>query len=84
MKKQRVKVKDDLYYLMLTYSPGSAKRQANHVILFRPYRRLHALFRALPAATLFSAWDIELLMSQMQLMRLFGPYLRGMLSDCLQ
>jgi len=29
----------------------------------------------------FSAWDIGVLMSQMQLMRLFGPYLWGMLSD---
>src|SRR5512133_820566 len=30
----------------------------------------------------FSAWDIGLLMSQMQLMRLFGPYLWGWLADC--
>ena len=29
----------------------------------------------------FSAWDIGVLMSQMQLMRLFGPYLWGVLSD---
>lgn len=29
----------------------------------------------------FSAWDIGLLMSQMQLMRLFGPYLWGVLAD---
>jgi MFS transporter, PPP family, 3-phenylpropionic acid transporter len=29
----------------------------------------------------FSAWDIGLLMSQMQLMRLFGPYLWGSLAD---
>ncbi|MFZ2852783.1 MAG: MFS transporter [Rhodocyclaceae bacterium] len=29
----------------------------------------------------FSAWDIGLLMSQMQLMRLFGPYLWGELAD---
>ncbi len=29
----------------------------------------------------FSAWDIGVLLSQMQLMRLFGPYLWGMLSD---
>ncbi len=29
----------------------------------------------------FSAWDIGLLMSQMQLMRLFGPYLWGTLAD---
>ncbi|MEI7431133.1 MAG: MFS transporter [Betaproteobacteria bacterium] len=29
----------------------------------------------------FSAWDIGVLMSQMQLMRLFGPYLWGTLSD---
>ncbi|WP_301100950.1 MFS transporter [Propionivibrio sp.] len=29
----------------------------------------------------FSAWDIGLLMSQMQLMRLFAPYLWGMLAD---
>ena len=29
----------------------------------------------------FSAWDIGLLMSQMQLMRLFGPYLWGWLAD---
>jgi PPP family 3-phenylpropionic acid transporter len=29
----------------------------------------------------FSAWDIGLLMSQMQLMRMFGPYLWGMLAD---
>jgi len=29
----------------------------------------------------FSAWDIGLLMSQMQLMRLFGPYLWGALAD---
>jgi PPP family 3-phenylpropionic acid transporter len=29
----------------------------------------------------FSAWDIGLLMSQMPLMRLFGPYLWGMLAD---
>ena len=31
----------------------------------------------------FSAWDIGVLMSQMQLMRLFGPYLWGELSDSL-
>ncbi len=29
----------------------------------------------------FSAWDIGLLMSQMQLMRVFGPYLWGTLAD---
>jgi PPP family 3-phenylpropionic acid transporter len=29
----------------------------------------------------FSAWDIGLLMSQMQFMRLFGPYLWGSLAD---
>ena len=29
----------------------------------------------------FSAWDISLLMSQMMLMRLFGPYLWGALAD---
>jgi len=29
----------------------------------------------------FSAWDIGLLMSQMQLMRLFGPYVWGTLAD---
>ena len=29
----------------------------------------------------FSAWDIGFLMSQMQLMRLFGPYLWGTLAD---
>lgn len=29
----------------------------------------------------FSAWDISVLMSQMQLMRLFGPYLWGVLVD---
>ena len=29
----------------------------------------------------FSAWDIGLLMSQMMLMRLFGPYLWGALAD---
>ena len=29
----------------------------------------------------FSAWDIGLLMSQMQLMRLCGPYLWGVLAD---
>ena len=29
----------------------------------------------------FSAWDIGLLMSQMQLMRLFGPYIWGSLAD---
>ncbi len=29
----------------------------------------------------FSAWDIGLLMSQMQLMRVFGPYLWGRLAD---
>jgi PPP family 3-phenylpropionic acid transporter len=29
----------------------------------------------------FSAWDIGLLMSQMQLMRLFGPYFWGVLAD---
>ncbi len=29
----------------------------------------------------FSAWDIGLLMSQMQLMRMFGPYLWGALAD---
>ena len=29
----------------------------------------------------FSAWEIGLLMSQMQLMRLFGPYLWGVLAD---
>ena len=29
----------------------------------------------------FSAWDIGLLMSQMQLMRLFGPYVWGSLAD---
>ena len=32
----------------------------------------------------FSAWDIGLLMSQMQLMRLVGPYLWGALADHLQ
>ena len=29
----------------------------------------------------FSAWDIGLLMSQMQLMRLFGPQFMGWLAD---
>lgn len=29
----------------------------------------------------FTAWDISVLMSQMQLMRLFGPYLWGTLAD---
>ncbi|HQC80092.1 MAG TPA: MFS transporter, partial [Accumulibacter sp.] len=29
----------------------------------------------------FSAWDIGLLMSQMQLMRLFAPYLWGAFAD---
>jgi PPP family 3-phenylpropionic acid transporter len=29
----------------------------------------------------FSAWDIGLLMSQMQLMRLFAPYVWGALAD---
>ncbi|WP_153112066.1 MFS transporter [Propionivibrio limicola] len=29
----------------------------------------------------FSAWDISVLMTQMQLMRLFGPYLWGLLVD---
>ncbi|MBS1159720.1 MAG: Nucleoside:H+ symporter:Major facilitator superfamily 1 [Proteobacteria bacterium] len=29
----------------------------------------------------FSAWDIGLLMSQMQMMRMFGPYLWGWLAD---
>lgn len=32
----------------------------------------------------FSAWDIGVVMSQMQLMRLFAPYLAGGLSDRLQ
>jgi len=32
----------------------------------------------------FSAWDIGLLMSQMQLMRLCAPYIWGALSDRLE
>ena len=43
--------------------------------LFSPYFGLYLQSRA------FSAWDIGLLMSQMQLMRLFGPYLWGALAD---
>lgn len=42
---------------------------------FSPYFALHL------GALNFSAWDIGLLMSQMQLMRLFGPNLWGWLSD---
>ncbi len=43
--------------------------------VFAPYFGLY--FQSLS----FSAWEIGLLMSQMQLMRLFGPYLWGMLAD---
>ena len=43
--------------------------------VFSPYFGLYLQSRA------FSAWDIGLLMSQMQLMRLFGPYLWGALAD---
>lgn len=42
---------------------------------FSPYFGLYLQARG------FSAWDIGLLMSQMQLMRLFGPYVWGALSD---
>ncbi|MCK6406411.1 MAG: MFS transporter [Rhodocyclaceae bacterium] len=42
---------------------------------FSPYFGLYLQSRG------FSAWDIGLLMSQMQLMRLFGPYLWGALAD---
>src|SRR5574343_1789930 len=42
---------------------------------FSPYFGLYLQFLK------FSAWDIGLLMSQMQLMRLFGPYLWGWLAD---
>ena len=42
---------------------------------FSPYFGLY-----LPSLNL-SAWDIGLLMSQMQLMRMFGPYLWGWLAD---
>src|SRR5574343_1973616 len=42
---------------------------------FSPYFGLYLQFLK------FSAWDIGLLMSQMQLMRLFGPYLWGLLAD---
>ena len=43
--------------------------------VFSPYFGLYL------QALSFSAWDIGLLMSQMQLMRLFGPYLWGALAD---
>ena len=43
--------------------------------VFFPYFGLY--FQSLS----LTAWDIGLLMSQMQLMRLFGPYLWGMLAD---
>jgi PPP family 3-phenylpropionic acid transporter len=43
--------------------------------VFPPYFGLYLQARS------FSAWDIGLLMSQMQLMRLFGPYLWGALAD---
>lgn len=43
--------------------------------VFSPYFGLY--FQSLS----FSAWDISLLMSQMQLMRLFGPYLWSALAD---
>ncbi len=43
--------------------------------VFSPYFGLYLQSRV------FSAWDIGLLMSQMQLMRLFGPYLWGALAD---
>ena len=43
--------------------------------VFSPYFGLY--FQSLS----FSAWDIGLLMSQMQLMRLFCPYLWGLLAD---
>jgi PPP family 3-phenylpropionic acid transporter len=42
---------------------------------FSPYFGLYL------QALSFSAWDIGLLMSQMQLMRLFAPYLWGVLAD---
>src|SRR5574343_1381051 len=42
---------------------------------FSPYFGLYLQFLK------FSAWDIGLLMSQRQLMRLFGPYLWGWLAD---
>jgi PPP family 3-phenylpropionic acid transporter len=42
---------------------------------FLPYFGLYLQSRA------FSAWQIGLLMSQMQLMRVFGPYLWGALAD---
>ena len=43
--------------------------------VFVPYFGLYLQSRA------FSAWEIGLFMSQMQLMRLFGPYLWGTLAD---
>ena len=43
--------------------------------VFSPYFGLYLQSRS------FSAWDIGLLMSQMQLMRLFGPYVWGALAD---
>jgi len=42
---------------------------------FVPYFGLYLQSRS------FSAWEIGLLMSQMQLVRVFGPYLWGMLAD---
>ena len=43
--------------------------------VFSPYFGLYLQSRA------FSAWEIGLFMSQMQLMRLFGPYVWGTLAD---
>jgi MFS transporter, PPP family, 3-phenylpropionic acid transporter len=43
--------------------------------VFFPYFGLYLQERS------FSAWEIGLLMSQMQLMRVFGPYLWGLLAD---
>ena len=43
--------------------------------VFSPYFGLYLQERS------FSAWEIGLLMSQMQLMRVFGPYVWGLLAD---
>src|SRR5512145_222451 len=43
--------------------------------VFFPYFGLYLQERS------FSAWEIGLLMSQLQLMRVFGPYVWGLLAD---
>ena len=111
MKKQRVKLKDELYHCCWPSAPAKTRRLADPsapgfaafarsasgrmagcthcspgasraiTFLFRLHRRFLALFRLYLQSLSFSAWDIGLLMSQMQLMHAFGPNLWGWLAD---